>query len=257
MMGRTHALTGWCAGMAAAFVFGHDDAGEAVLFGATTAGFALLPDLDHPHARASRLLGPLTVVLSRLVRALSAAVYRLTRSAADDASTAGTHRHLTHTAVFAVALGAATALGTGVGGPWVAAGVVLVGLLLAEDALGDWLLPITAAGVVVWVAGTDPSVALASVSGWLGVAVALGCLVHCLGDAVTVSGCPFLWPVPIAGERWYELGPPAPLRFRTGAAIETYVVAPVSLVGGALLVPGVVDLVWPWTQAIAERMLAN
>ncbi|AYY13124.1 metal-dependent hydrolase [Actinobacteria bacterium YIM 96077] len=257
MMGRTHALTGWCAGVAASVILGHDDVGEVVLFGATTAGFALLPDLDHPNARASRLLGIVTRALSRLLRALSAGAYRLAQGPGDDPSRTGTHRHLTHTAVFAVAIGVATAVATAAGGPWVAAGVVLLGLLLAENALGDWLLPITAASVVMWVVNTDPATALASVSGWLGIAVALGCVVHCLGDAITVSGCPFLWPIPIAGECWYEIGPPSWLRFRTGSTVETYLVAPACTLGGVLLLPGVTELVQPWTQALAERLLAN
>jgi len=62
MMGRTHALTGWCAGSAAAGLLGYHQLEQAVLLAATTAGFALLPDLDHPQATPSRLLGSGRVV---------------------------------------------------------------------------------------------------------------------------------------------------------------------------------------------------
>ena len=69
MMGRTHALTGWCAGLALAPAVGAGSVHKAVIFAATTAGFALLPDLDHPGASASRLLGWLTGALSWLCAA--------------------------------------------------------------------------------------------------------------------------------------------------------------------------------------------
>jgi membrane-bound metal-dependent hydrolase YbcI (DUF457 family) len=53
-------------------------------------------------------------------------------------------------------------------------------------------------------------------AGWLGTAVTLGMLVHALGDAVTESGAPLLWPLPIRRRRWYPVGGPRPLRWRTG-----------------------------------------
>lgn len=51
---------------------------------------------------------------------------------------------------------------------------------------------------------------------WLGLPIVLGALVHDIGDALTVSGCPVLWPIPIAGKRWYPIGPPKMMRFRAG-----------------------------------------
>ncbi len=240
MMGRTHAATGWCAGLAVAPAVGITTIAQAVVFAATTAGFALLPDLDHPGARASKLLGPVTGALSWLLRKASAGLYAVTKGPRDEDKT-GTHRHLSHTVLFAAAVGAGTAAGTAAGGPWVVVGVVVFGLLLAEDALGDWLLPVAGAAVVWWVAENSPGVLdqLADMSGSLGIAVAVGCVVHCLGDALTESGCPFLFPVPIAGETWYELRPPAFLRFSTGTAVENKVLLPLFAVLGVLLVPGV------------------
>lgn len=240
MMGRTHALTGWCTGLVLAPLGGSGTIAQAVLFAVTTAGFALLPDLDHPKARASKLLGPLTGAVSWLLRKASAGLYAVTKGPRDEDRT-GTHRHLSHTVLFAVALGGLTAIGTATGGPWVVAAVVLLGVLLAEDALGDWVLPVAGAAAVWWVyqANPDPLAQLNAVSGTLGIAVAAGCFAHCLGDAVTESGCPFLFPVPIAGETWYELRPPAFLRFTTGKAVETRLIFPVFVVLGVLLVPGV------------------
>src|SRR5438093_646260 len=100
MMGRTHALTGWCAGLALAPAIGAGTLHQAIAFAATTAGFALLPDLDHPGARASKLLGPITGVLCWLLRNASAVLYKLTKGPRDERGK-GSHRHLSHTLLFA------------------------------------------------------------------------------------------------------------------------------------------------------------
>ncbi|OZM73446.1 hypothetical protein CFN78_10615 [Amycolatopsis antarctica] len=250
-MGRSHALTGWCAGLGVATVIGTGSVEQSLVFAATTAGFALLPDLDHPGARASKLLGPVTGGLSWLLRKASGSFYQLTKGPRDERGK-GTHRHLSHTILFALALGGLTALGTAKGGPWAVAGVVLFGLLLAEDALGDWVLPVGGGAVVWWVyeAGPDPLAELAAVSGHLGIAVAVGCFTHCLGDALTESGCPFLFPLPIAGETWYEIRPPSFLRFRTGKKVENLVVFPFFVVLAVLLMPGV----WEFLVVTAEHL---
>lgn len=242
MMGRTHALTGWCAGLAISPLLGADTLVEAVVVSSTTAGYALLPDLDHPGARASRLLGPFTKGISWLLRRSSGALYQVTKGPRDERGK-GTHRHLSHTVLFAAALGGLTALATQLGGGYAVAVVVLFGLLLAEDALGDWLLPIAVGATVWWISQAGPDVlsGLEAMSGWLGIAVAVGCFTHCLGDALTKSGCPFLFPLPIAGETWYEIRPPKWLRFSTGKKVETRLVFPAFAVLAVLLLPGVWD----------------
>ncbi|WP_116044356.1 metal-dependent hydrolase [Amycolatopsis palatopharyngis] len=254
MMGRTHALTGWCAGLVVAPLTGVNSIAQAVVFASTTAGFALLPDLDHPGARASKLLGPLTGGVSWLLRKASGALYSVTKGPRDE-NGKGTHRHLSHTVLFALAIGALTAAGTAAGGPWAVAGVVLLGLLLAEDALGDWLLPVGGAAVIWWVyeAGPDPLAQLDAVSGYLGIAVAAGCITHCLGDALTESGCPFLFPVPIAGETWYEIRPPSWLRFRTGKGVENAVIFPVFTVLAFVLFPGA----WELGVEVVDRVFGD
>lgn len=241
-MGRTHALTGWCAGLAVAPLVGVGSLAQTVVFAATTAGYALLPDLDHPGARASKLLGPFTGLLSRMLRWCSKRLYAVTKGPRDE-DVSGGHRHLSHTVLFAVVFGVAAACGAGAS-PWVAVGVVLLGVLLAEDALGDWLAPVAGGAAVWWAWNASPHVLgeLEQMGGLLGVAVTVGCVTHCLGDALTESGCPFLFPLPIAGETWYELRPPAVLRFRTGKRVENVVVFPVFAVAGVLLVPGVWNL---------------
>lgn len=218
---------------------------QAVLVGAVCAGGALLPDIDHPHARASRLLGWLTGALCRMVRAMSAGVYRFTCTPADP-DVCGKHRGLTHTLVFAGAVGALCTL---VCNAWPVYGVVALFTLvvvLAEDAIpGTWVAPSAFTGALVWFAATpDPAAAVVGVAPWLGATVALGCVVHLLGDAVTESGVPMLAPlVKIDGQRWFRVGPPKVLRFPAGGACELLVVWPV-LCGSAVVgVPGVWQLV--------------
>lgn len=242
MMGRTHALTGWCAGLAAAPLVGVATGAPQVVFAAITAGFALLPDLDHPGATATRLLGWFTCAVSWLLRKASGRLYAATKGPRDE-NGAGTHRHLSHTVLFALALGGTAAVGAAIGGRWVVLGVVVFGLLLAAAVLGDWVL-LAGAGAGAWMAlGSDASAALTDVGAFLGAAVAVGCVVHDLGDAITEAGCPFLFPLLIAGETWYELRPPRWLRFRTGKWFEKRVVFPAFMVLAVLLAPGLVETV--------------
>jgi hypothetical protein len=99
-------------------------------------------------------------------------------------------------------------------------------------------------------AGPNPKAELSELAGLLGIAVAVGCFTHCLGDSITESGCPFLFPIPIAGETWYELRPPKPLRLRTGKRVEKLLVFPAFVILGVLLIPGA----WQLGVDITERV---
>ncbi|MEV4262100.1 metal-dependent hydrolase [Kribbella sp. NPDC049584] len=249
-MGRSHALSGWCAGLAVAPLVGLTSVAEVVPFAAATAGYALLPDLDHPGASASRLLGPVTELVSRAVRAFSGVLYNLTKGPRDEQGT-GKHRHATHTLAAAVLLGFLAA-NLGDRGKWAVLAVAVTALVLAADAVGDWIILAVLAAAGWSVFGTaDPltplpgtaaadavQAGLAQIGSWIGVAVAVGMFVHCLGDSLTRSGCPWLWPLPIRGETWYELRLPRPLRFSTDSWVERLIVAPILLVAGVLLLPG-------------------
>jgi membrane-bound metal-dependent hydrolase YbcI (DUF457 family) len=253
-MGRSHALSGWCAGLAMAPLVGLTSIAEVVPFAAATAGYALLPDLDHPGASASRLLGPITGLVSGAVRAFSGLLYAITKGPRDEDST-GRHRHATHTVAAALLLGVLAAAAGASGGKWAVLAVALTGLVLAADVLGDWVMTV-AIGAAAWpvvdavlpraaadaLPGTAAAAAvqagLAGIGSWIGAAVALGMFVHCLGDSLTRSGCPWLWPLPIRGETWYEIRLPRVFRFRTGGWVERLIIAPLLIAGGILLLPG-------------------
>ncbi|TWD83577.1 LexA-binding, inner membrane-associated putative hydrolase [Kribbella amoyensis] len=259
MMGRSHALSGWCAGLAVAPLIGLTSVAEVVPFAAATAGYALVPDLDHPGAKASSLLGPITRIVSGAVRTFSGLLYRITKGPRDEDST-GKHRHATHTLAAAVGLGFLAA-GAGSSGRWAVLAVALAGLLLAADVLGDWIITIVI-GAAVWsvagaaIPGTTAADAvqagLAEIGSWIGVAVAVGIFVHCLGDSLTRAGCPWLWPLPIRGETWYEIRLPKLLRFRTGGWVEKAVIAPLLVIGGVLLLPGALSVVQGLLAAIVS-----
>lgn len=234
MMGRTHALTGAVAGLAVAPLAGLDTLGHTAAFTVVTAGWALVPDLDHPKSSATRLLGPVTRVLSLGLRTATGAFYRATKGPKDEA---GEHRTVTHCGLFAILVG--LLLGwLGTVSPWTTVGVAAFGLLLAADRLGGWLLPVALGGLLLWLGtGTTPAAMLTAageLSWTVGLAAGLGCLVHTLGDMITISGAPLLFPIPIGQETYAEIRPPRWARFRTGGAVENWIVTPLTLAALAL-----------------------
>ena len=184
---------------------------------------------------------------SRAIRPLSGLVYDLTKGRRDTGR--GTHRGLTHTTAGAVLLGLAINLASARWGTPVLLGTLFVCLALAIKGL-DAIVPgppslVIAAGLTFAVQEYVPG-GTAGTAGWLGTAVTLGMLAHSVGDAITESGAPLLWPLRIRHRSWYPVGSPRPLRFRTGGAVEAWLVAPALTVAVfvlvALVVPGVAPL---------------
>jgi membrane-bound metal-dependent hydrolase YbcI (DUF457 family) len=280
MMGPGHAVSGAAVGLYAATLARDtgllDISPAAAVTGAVLcAGAALIPDLDHPNATVARAFGPASVALARVTNAASGAVYGLTKTGVDEDRDGG-HRGLTHTLVFAALLGGAAAAVVELL-PAATPALLFVLLVLAlrglipnlqkkmsrpgerrrhwlpfelavrwrrvKGMLGIWLL----AAALTWLLAS--MLPATDVGSWLGAMIALGCLTHCAGDAITEMGCPILWPVPIAGQRWYLVGPPKVMRFRAGGAVERWLVMPVLVLVTAALtvlaVPDVADAVLP------------
>ncbi|MEU6174746.1 metal-dependent hydrolase [Streptantibioticus parmotrematis] len=254
MMGPAHSLSGaaaWLAAGAVAAGFGHPMPWPTLVVGALIcAGAALAPDLDHKPATISRAFGPLSRLLCVIVEHIAEAVYNGTRMKGDPHRNGG-HRTLTHTWPWAVLIGVGSSAICVYGGRWGVLGVLFVHLVLAIDGLlwrqvkgGHqlivWLLAATGAWILADVL-KDPGNGKAWLFTqpgqqylWIGIPVVLGALVHCIGDAITVSGCPFLWPIPIGRKRWYPLGTPHFMRFRAGSAVELKVLMPMFMVIGGL-----------------------
>jgi membrane-bound metal-dependent hydrolase YbcI (DUF457 family) len=238
VMGRSHALSGavaWLGGCALLAGLGARPAVGTVVVGAVvTAGAALLPDIDHPGSVVARSLGPVT----RLVAQGTATGAAALRTASCRCCTGrGGHRAVTHTVVFAVVAGAVVSLLCWWGGDVAAA---VVAGLAAALAVRGMLRRRTRGAYGAAGSGLLIGVMAAALPGpgggwwWVGLPLGLGCLVHALGDALTFTRVPLLWPIRIRGCRWAALGVWAPLRFRTGSAAELLVVVPALLVLGGI-----------------------
>jgi membrane-bound metal-dependent hydrolase YbcI (DUF457 family) len=241
MTGETHAATGVVLGFGLAALAGLP-AAEAVLVAVT--------------------IGPVTRLLSWLLTRASAVAFRATRTVHDRPS-AGTHRHLSHTIVFGLLLGAA-AQWTAALSPWAVAGWVGFGLLAAGAALREWvaLAGAAAAAAPVVLDHAGLYAVCASAQHWIGLAVAAGCLAHIAGDALTVSGVPMLWPLPLgrSGQRqtWRELHLlPAGFRLHTGKRVERWLVLPLVLAGCVLAAPGVAPHLAAWVGSAAHLASSN
>ncbi|WP_236238895.1 metal-dependent hydrolase [Streptomyces sp. CC228A] len=254
MMGPAHSLSGaaaWLGVGAAAAAAGHPMPWPVLVVGALIcAGAALAPDLDHKAATISRAFGPVSRWLCEVVDKLSYAVYKATRTAKDPRRSGG-HRTLTHTWVWAVAIGAGASALAVTGGRWAVLAILFVHLVLAVEGL-LWKAARVSSDILVWLLGATSAWILAGFLDqpgngsawlfdapgqeylWLGLPIVLGALVHDIGDALTVSGCPVLWPIPIAGRRWHPIGPPKALRFKAGAWVEVRVLMPLFMVLGGL-----------------------
>lgn len=234
--GPTHAMSG-LAGWAATTALAADNAlgnlsVKGWLVGAVLAtGAALLPDLDHPESTVSNTFGPVSSAASKAINAISSGVYRLTRTKRDS-NRQGGHRGLTHTLVFAAFAAVVTTAIVQTSQSWALPLLMffLCGLAV-RGIMHKWcprrdILWITGTSLLLtyaclrWTDQTDANAAAC------GIAVAIGCVAHYLGDAITEQGCPILWPVPIAWKTWYPVAPPKIMRMRTGGRVEMAVVGP-------------------------------
>lgn len=217
------------------------------------AGAALAPDLDHKSATISRAFGPVSKAMCGIVDKMSFAVYKATKKPGDARRTGG-HRTLTHTWLWAVAIGGGASAVAVLGGRWAVLALLFIHMVLAVEGL-LWRAARVSSDVLVWLLGATSAWILAGVLDqpgngadwlftgpgqeylWLGLPIVLGALVHDVGDALTVSGCPILWPIPVGRKRWYPIGPPKAIRFRAGSWVELKVLMPLFMllggVGGA------------------------
>lgn len=230
MMAPAHALTGITAATLTATLgrlTGNPlDPATTALLAALLAGAALLPDLDTERSTAATAFGPPGRALSRATARASAAVHHATATARDR-DRDGAHRGLTHTAAFALLLGASVAAVTFTLDRVAAHAVTFALLTLAVRALAPRAgrpaaLAVAALGTLLAADVPHPDTRWALLGG----AVTAGCLLHAWGDSLTWAGCPWLWPLRIGGRRWYPVRPPHGTRFETGGTIERRVVTP-------------------------------
>jgi membrane-bound metal-dependent hydrolase YbcI (DUF457 family) len=180
----------------------------SILQGATmaaiSAGYALMPDLDHPDACASKALGS---PVHKVVHSLCKVVVKSTATGRDRSYIRWKlikgrdpyHRTLTHTLLVAVAVGvAAYALA------FVSA--VATGLTAALGVFMLWPLYRKTVGAVVLGAAVAAVASVIYLNPWLmGLAVMGGYASHIVADGCTAAGVPALWPLKIQGKRWWNI----------------------------------------------------
>lgn len=244
VMGPTHAMSGaalWLAGSAVADIaFGIDQSSAELVVGTIVcSGAALYPDIDcagkvtenKGGSTVARSFGVASLFVAEIVERLCYWFYLLTKSKKDKKRKNG-HRTFTHTAVHAGLVGLGTGyLAAQFGKPAVIAilfvltGLAVRGLLAETVAKKGWIV--------------TTGVALASSYGmyrllpegrdyWiLGLAMGIGCFIHILGDMITKMGSPLVFPVPIKGARWKDIGLPKNVAIRAGGKEENRILLPI------------------------------
>jgi len=224
MLGHSHNLTGGVAGLAAG-IYMHLPVPQTAALAGFTAGMALLPDLDKCGSSPARSLGFVSEAVAWCF-----------------GKAGGGHRHATHSV-----LGIAGFTGLAIlachfrhddAGR---AGLALLITLTVSAGLEALHvarhLPVPrflGRGHVEDVAG----IAVAAVVVFQGyglalipLAVALGCATHIVGDALTDSGVPLLWP--LSSYRFTVW--PEPFAFTTGTRPETLIIDPLLTVALVIL----------------------
>ena len=240
MMGPSHALSGaavWLGGTWALDHFaGYGQSPLAVAVGtAVCAGGALLPDLDlsgkvtrnRGGATVARTFGVFSLFVAEVIEKVSLGIYSATRLRGDPHRENG-HRTFTHTLPFAALIGWGTTALCAHFGKWAVVGVVFLMAGLALRGLFEqwaeragWLIvTLFAAAAAVFTAARLPGD-----RGYplLGFAVAVGCVVHLLGDMITKNGVPILWPIPMGRRMWRMVGVPDSVAVKVGGTGEVVI----------------------------------
>lgn len=279
MMGTSHAVTGaagWVVGWGWASVAGIADPGVDVLTVGTAlcAGAALLPDFDHCDSRLARSGGVVTYGFAWAIGRIGAGIHAVTKLPADRPDRDG-HRTITHTFLFALLAGILVTVACGLDtiGPVPAGKLVAALLVLAFTGLGYAAIRSAWGGrrgkvkvfgrrrhkstVLAWMLALATFIVVPAGAWWIGLAVGVGCVIHCLGDVITESGCPVLWPIPIPRTEmrgrgrnrapvrvwriWFLVGTPRWMRFKVAAdSAAELVIRWASVVLAAVAVAGVV-----------------
>lgn len=206
MLGRNHAMSGFAVGIATLPFAPVHSWPMQTLWVVGIGGTALLPDLDQSNSSASNIWGPPTQALGEVIGWLS-----------------GGHRRATHDLVLGT-LGFSVLAGLAALTPWstalviaLAVGLALRAVVIASThmigALANFVLSWAgAAWILQWV--DDPLTLLPLM-------VAIGVVVHIMGDWLTTDGV----PVPLTG--WSDKGPTIGLRIMSvGKFAENVLVSP-------------------------------
>lgn len=253
-MGATHALSalagflGIVAGFPAfmAFIYGSVSIIALIVICINIIAGSLNNDLDNTNSTAESSLGILGSVLSFVYRSTSAIVQTTIRTRRDD-SDPNPHRGLYHTIPGCAIVGGALIALTSIPGQTT--------LPIAGQVTYGWI----AAFIITWCSlqmsmtglakSTVKSIKKSKTSGelifaaicfvltgllfvnltktenfsWIGISVALGMVIHIIGDMFTTYGNPTLFPIPWRGKMWWRF---RILPIHAGGVVENYVFIP-------------------------------
>lgn len=184
------------------------------------AGAALIPDLDHPQATIAWTFGPISRAAAKLTALL-----------------AGGHRQGTHSLLFALGFGAFCYL-VGTSSIWwhtTTPAMVLLFMLAAFAFRGLNIVPPRVSGTFKGLVVLLEALALTLAINffmpqnginswwWMGLAGAMGAVIHLIGDTLTPEGVPWFYPA-----RWRAS---IPIISHTGNVMERAIIAPLMMIG--------------------------
>lgn len=204
-------------------------------------GAALLPDLDSVVSTVITTLGPIGVILSKIMRSISVGIFDLTRTKYDDKE-ADPHRGFWHTIIAGLVVGTIVYISTHINIPISMMGITSIGQLIAifwifisfELALSGLIhnqvkkYKNSLIGMLFFIVlSLSVSILIVINSNsnydWMAPAFTLGYIIHILGDTLTKAGTPLLFPFVTKGKRWYTH---RILKIKTGGEIEKIFILP-------------------------------
>lgn len=259
LMGPTHALSAiaitflvtWLASdFMLGTVLGSDSAVVFIAAVIIIVGASLMPDLDAVKSTSISTLGAVGTILSKSMRAFSSLVQNTIRSKGD-ASGADPHRGFWHTIVAAILIGLLTFGLTSIDAVIFTIGKINVSVALfivvfiifisiqlfiasllkslhrkSKDSLtGKLTVRLGSLFISVLLVSMLPSDLSYK---WVGAAVTFGWIAHLIGDMMTVSGVPVLFPLKHKGKMWWNWR--LPLGIKAGGWIEMSILIPLFII---------------------------
>lgn len=225
-------------------------------------GSSLMPDLDASQSTSINTLGPIGSGLSKMMRSTSSIIQSSIRSKNDSAHP-DPHRGFWHTILSGIMIGLITMSLTSVDvivfsfkdtevtiAMVIVIFIIYISIQLLMASLFKKFYKKTKGSIKGKLAMKSSSL-IVSIAllillpselnyNWVGVAVAFGWIVHILGDAMTVSGVPLLFPFKYKGKRWWSFR--LPLGIKAGGWIEMSILVPLFTIIAIISAIGVIPL---------------
>lgn len=225
-------------------------------------GSALMPDLDAVKSTSINVLGPIGTVLSKMMRGSSSVIQSTIRSKSDSPNP-DPHRGFWHTILSGILIGL---LVTGLASinvelfkikdfsvsiaTFVVILIIYISIQLLMASLFKSIYKKSKNSLISMLTikggGLISAIALLALVpsdlsyNWVGAAVTFGWIAHLLGDAMTVSGVPLLFPIKFKGKMWWNHR--LPLGIKAGGWIEMSILVPLFSIITIISAIGIIPL---------------